>query len=189
MIAVIDNYDSFTYNLVHYLEDITGEHPMVYKNDSVNWTKIDQCSHLVLSPGPGLPSASGELMRVIEKYHNRKNILGVCLGMQAIGEFFGARLKNLNEVQHGVQTKIRIKIFPENKLYKGLSSEIEVGRYHSWVVDEDQLPEDLIITATDKLGNLMSFQHSSLSIYAVQYHPESIMTPTGKQILMNWLNV
>lgn len=189
MIAVIDNYDSFTYNLVHYLEDITGEHPLVYKNDEIYWDNIDQCSHLVLSPGPGLPSTSGELMKVIEKYHDKKNILGVCLGMQAIGEFWGGRLKNLNEVQHGVQTKIAIESFKDNQLYRGLPSQIEVGRYHSWVLDEDQLPEQLIITAKDKHGNLMSFQHSSLPIYAVQYHPESIMTPTGKQILKNWLEL
>lgn len=188
MIGVIDNYDSFTYNLVHYLEDITGSIPLVYKNDEINWIELEKCSHIVLSPGPGLPKESGELMRVIAEFHDKKNILGVCLGMQALGEYFGGELKNLNEVQHGVQTKILVEQFDANKLYKGIPSTIEVGRYHSWVVDETQLPECFAVTSKDENGNLMSMQHTSLPIYAVQYHPESIMTEWGKQILRNWLD-
>ncbi len=189
MIAVIDNYDSFTYNLVHYLEDITNELPIVFKNDKIEWDQLGKCSHIVLSPGPGLPSDSGELMEVIKKYYSTKNILGVCLGMQALGEFFGVKLKNLDQVQHGVQTKIFIEPFAGNKLYHKIPLEIEVGRYHSWVVDENHLPECIIPTAKDENGSLMSMQHISLPIYAVQYHPESIMTPEGKQILRNWLQI
>jgi len=188
VIAVIDNYDSFTYNLVHYLEDITGEVPFVYKNDAIDFIELDKYSHIVLSPGPGLPSTSGELMKVIEKYHTKKNILGVCLGMQALGEYFGGKLKNLPEVQHGVQTNIYVEHFVGNKLYNNFSPDLKVGRYHSWVVDENYLPECLIRTAKDEEGNLMSFQHLTLPIYAVQYHPESIMTPMGKKILENWLS-
>ncbi len=187
MIGVIDNYDSFTYNLVHYLEDITGTIPLVYKNDEINWIELEKCSHLVLSPGPGLPKDSGELMKVIDKFHNKKNILGVCLGMQAVGEYFGGELKNLNEVQHGVQTKIIVEHFNGNKLYKEIPSVVEVGRYHSWVVDETQLPDCFIATAKDEKGSLMSIQHKTLPIYAVQFHPESIMTEFGKQILRNWI--
>jgi anthranilate synthase component 2 len=188
MIGIIDNYDSFTYNLVHYLEDITGTLPLVYKNDGINWVELEKCSHLVLSPGPGLPKKSGELMKVIEKFHNKKNILGVCLGMQALGEYFGGELKNLDEVQHGVKTKIFVEQFEENRLYKGIPKEMEVGRYHSWVVNENKLPGSFLPTAFDEKGNLMSMQHVSLPIYAVQYHPESIMTEFGKQILRNWLD-
>lgn len=188
MIAVIDNYDSFTYNLVHYLEVITGELPRVFKNDEIIWKEVELCTHILLSPGPGLPSDSGKLMHVIEKYHTEKNILGVCLGMQALGQFFGGKLKNLSEVQHGVQTKIFIQSFDGNQLYKEIPPEIEVGRYHSWVVDEKYLPDCFIPTAKDEKGNIMSIQHINLPIYAVQYHPESIMTTDGKKILANWLN-
>lgn len=187
-IGIVDNYDSFTYNLVHYLEDITGEKPFVCMNDSVNWEKLDNCTHLVLSPGPGLPRESGKLMQVIEKYYATKNILGVCLGMQALGEFFGAQLKNLSDVQHGVQSKIYIEEIEKNKIYKGLPSVIEAGRYHSWVIDEENMPSDLTITAKDDIGSMMSMQHRTLPIYAVQYHPESIMTEFGKKILQNWLS-
>lgn len=186
-ICIVDNYDSFTYNLVHYLEDITGSVPFVCKNDEIDWHNLETCSHLLLSPGPGLPKTSGELLRVIEAYYDKKNILGVCLGMQALGEFFGGELKNLEEVQHGVKTKIFIDQFDGNKLYKDIPSTIEVGRYHSWVVDESQLPGVFIPTAKDEKGNLMSIQHKTFPIYAVQYHPESIMTEKGKQILKNWL--
>lgn len=186
-IVIVDNHDSFTYNLVHYFEDITGKKPFVCMNDSIDWKELDNCTHLVLSPGPGLPKESGKLMEVIEKYYSTKNLLGVCLGMQALGEFFGAQLKNLAEVQHGVQSKIYVEEVDNNKIYKGLPSVIDAGRYHSWVVDETNLPADLMITAKDDIGSMMSMQHRALPIYAVQYHPESIMTEFGKRILENWL--
>ncbi len=187
-IGIIDNYDSFTYNLVHYITDITGVVPFVCMNDQIDWNELEACTHLVLSPGPGLPRTSGSLMKVIEKFHDNKNILGVCLGMQALAEFLGGALKNLEEVQHGMQTKIFVNSFEGNKLYKNIPSTIEVGRYHSWVVDENKLPDCFRVTAKDEIGSLMSIQHTLLPIYAVQYHPESIMTGTGQQILRNWLD-
>lgn len=186
MIAVVDNYDSFTYNLVHYLEDISGEKPLVLMNDQIDWEKLDQCSHIVLSPGPGLPKSSGHLMKVIDQYHSQKKILGVCLGMQAIAEYFGGRLINLDQVQHGVQTLVQ---FNQSPLYKNISSPLKVGRYHSWVVEEKTLPSCLAITARDEKSIPMSLEHVSLPIYAVQYHPESIMTDQGKLILKNWLSI
>ena len=187
-IGIVDNYDSFTYNLVHYLEDLTGEQPLVCMNDQVDWVALETCTHLVLSPGPGLPGTSGELMEVIKRFYSYKNILGVCLGMQALAEFFGGQLKNLDEVQHGVQSKIHIQPWDGIILYQGVPAAIEVGRYHSWVVDKEKLPGCLQPTATDERGELMSMQHTSLPIYAVQYHPESIMTGWGKTILKNWLS-
>jgi anthranilate synthase component 2 len=187
VIAIVDNYDSFTYNLVHYIEDLSNVQPLVYMNDELDWESLEKCTHIILSPGPGLPQSSGDLMKVLEKFHDHKNILGVCLGMQAIGEFFGGSLKNLEEVQHGVQTNIFIEPFAGNKLYTGISSPMEAGRYHSWVVNKDTLPQNLIVTATDEKGDLMSFQHSTLPIFGIQFHPESIMTEKGKKILSNWL--
>ncbi len=186
-VGIVDNYDSFTYNLVHYLEEIAGERPFVCMNDQIDWNTLDVCTHLVLSPGPGLPNGSGELMKTIDKYHLHKNILGVCLGMQAVGEFFGAELKNLAEVQHGVQAKIFIEKAAKDPLYKNFPDTIEVGRYHSWVVDEKKIPDSLCITSKDQEGNIMSLKHVSLAIHGVQYHPESIMTSYGKRILENWL--
>lgn len=188
-IGIIDNYDSFTYNLVHYLEDISGDRPFVYMNDAVNWNELDTCTSLVLSPGPGLPKRSGQLMEVINRYYQQKKILGVCLGMQAIVEFFGGKLKNLNEVKHGVQNKIIVEKNPGKYLYKDIPNEIEVGRYHSWVADESNFPGCLEITAKDEDGNIMSIQHQTLPVYAVQYHPESVMTAFGKKILQNWVNM
>lgn len=184
-IGVVDNYDSFTYNLVHYLEEISGELPFVCMNDRINWNELGSCSHIVLSPGPGLPKTSGELMRVIDVYHSKKNILGVCLGMQAIGEYFGARLTNLTEVKHGVQHAIRLE--HPSSIYVNLPDTIEVGRYHSWVVDKNNFPETLRVTSWDEEENIMSLEHRSFPIHAVQYHPESVMTGYGKAILKNWL--
>jgi anthranilate synthase component 2 len=186
-IGIVDNYDSFTYNLAHYLEDITGVDPFICMNDSVNWEELETCTHIILSPGPGLPRQSGALMQVIERFYSHKNILGVCLGMQALAEFFGGSLKNLEEVQHGVQTPIHIHPFDNNILYHGLPEKLEVGRYHSWVVSREQLPPCFLVTAVDEQGELMSIQHHQLPVYGVQYHPESIMTEMGKKILSNWL--
>lgn len=184
-VAIIDNYDSFTYNLVHYIEDIAGSRPVVMLNDQIEFGTLDTCTHIVLSPGPGLPIQSGALMEVIQRYALQKKILGVCLGMQALAVHFGAELKNLSRVYHGVQTPVDI-VDDFDKLYVNLKDKIWVGRYHSWVVNRETLPDSVIVTSLDEEGEPMSFKHKQLPIAGVQYHPESIMTPDGKKILENW---
>ena len=183
-ILVIDNYDSFTYNLVHYLEDLNCE-VVVKRNDQLTLEEVDAFELLVLSPGPGIPNEAGLLKEIIARYAPTKKILGVCLGQQAIGEVFGGSLINLDEVNHGVATKI--KIIKEDVLFRGLPDQIEVGRYHSWVVHPD-LPEVLEATSIDANGQLMSIRHKTFDVRAVQFHPESVLTPLGKKILENWLN-
>lgn len=185
-ILVIDNYDSFTFNLVHYLEDLDAE-VTVFRNDTFDIEEVLPFDKIVLSPGPGIPSEAGLLKQVIATYAATKSILGICLGQQAIAEVFGGSLRNLEKVYHGVATPIAIMI-PYDKLYKGIPNEIEVGRYHSWVVNSEDLPEILEITATDKQGHIMSLRHKTLDVRGVQFHPESILTPYGKEILANWVN-
>jgi len=182
-ILMIDNYDSFTYNLVHYLEDL-GCTVVVKRNDEFTLDEIDRFKEIVLSPGPGIPDEAGLLKPVIETYSASKRIFGVCLGQQAIGEVFGGTLRNLDEVYHGVATTI--EIIEEDYIFKDLPKQIPVGRYHSWVVNKN-LPEELIATSVDENGQVMSLKHKSLDVRAVQYHPESVLTPHGKQILKNWL--
>lgn len=182
-ILVIDNYDSFTYNLVHYLEDLNCE-VEVKRNDQLALEEVEEFDNIVLSPGPGIPEEAGLLKQIIETYAPTKRIFGVCLGQQAIGEVFGGKLINLDEVYHGIATKI--KIVKEDVLFEGLPDEIEVGRYHSWVVDP-VLPEQLIVTSVDENGQLMSLRHKDYDVSSVQFHPESVLTPYGKQILENWL--
>lgn len=181
----IDNYDSFTYNLVHYFEGLNCRVTVV-QNDEITAEMIEKFDRIVLSPGPGLPSEAGNLSKVL-KQATHKNILGICLGHQALGELMGAKLKNLTTVFHGVSTPINID--NQDILFKNLPSTIAVGRYHSWVIDPENLPPDLQITATDFEGNIMAFRHQKLAIYGVQFHPESILTPLGKNILKNWLSV
>lgn len=183
-ILVIDNYDSFTYNLVHYLEDL-GSNVTVFRNDAFDLEEVEDFDKIVLSPGPGLPKNAGLLKEVIQKYAPSKSILGICLGQQAIGEVFGASLHNLEKVYHGVATTIFIT--ENDTIFNDLPSKIEVGRYHSWVIDKKTLPEELIITSVDENGEIMSIKHRNLDIKAVQFHPESILTPFGKKILENWL--
>ncbi|MDT0559615.1 aminodeoxychorismate/anthranilate synthase component II [Ichthyenterobacterium sp. W332] len=183
-ILVIDNYDSFTYNLVHYLEDLDCE-VTVKRNDQLSLEEVDTFDKIVLSPGPGIPDEAGLLKPIIEQYASSKSILGVCLGQQAIGEVFGGKLVNLDEVYHGVATEVTI-IVDDESLFNGLDKTIEVGRYHSWVVDAD-LPESLEATSFDKNGQVMSLRHKTYDVKAVQYHPESVLTPNGKKILENWL--
>ena len=183
-ILMIDNYDSFTYNLVHYLEDLNCK-VVVKRNDAFSLDEIAHFNEIVLSPGPGIPDEAGLLKTVIKTYAPRKRIFGVCLGLQAIAEVFGGKLINLNQVYHGVATTV--KITEADYLFKGLPSEIQVGRYHSWVVDKN-LPKDLIATSWDENGQVMSLKHQTFDVCAVQYHPESILTPYGKQILKNWLD-
>jgi anthranilate synthase component 2 len=185
-ILVIDNYDSFTYNLVHYLEDLNCTVSVV-RNDEFEIEEVEKFDKILLSPGPGLPSEAGLLKAVIQKYAASKSILGICLGQQAIGEVFGGSLKNLEKVHHGVASAVQITVNDE-PLYEGLENEIEVGRYHSWVIAKEDFPSDLEITATDSSGEIMSIRHKTFDVKGVQYHPESVLTPQGKRILENWLN-
>ena len=183
-IFVIDNYDSFTYNLVHFLEEL-GARVTVKRNDQFELSEIEDYEYLLLSPGPGIPDEAGLLKAAIERYAASKKILGVCLGQQAIGEVFGAKLNNLNTVFHGVATPINIT--EKDLLFDGLPDSFEVGRYHSWVV-KTPLPEDLVATSFDNNQQLMSLRHRNYSVRAVQFHPESILTIYGKKILENWIN-
>jgi anthranilate synthase component 2 len=184
-VLVIDNYDSFTYNLVHYLEDLNCE-VTVKRNDKLTLDEVDAFQKIVLSPGPGIPDEAGLLKAIIKRYAPTKSILGVCLGQQAIGEVFGGSLINLDDVFHGVATKVEITVDDE-VLFKNMDKSIEVGRYHSWVVDAN-LPEQLEATSFDANGQVMSLRHKIYDVKGVQYHPESVLTPNGKKILENWVN-
>ena len=185
-IVVIDNYDSFTYNLVHYLEDLNCE-VTVFRNDEFEMDELQQFDKILLSPGPGIPDEAGLLKNVIKTYASSKSILGVCLGQQAIGEVFGGTLINLEKVYHGVATNIKITN-TDDVLFKDLPNEFEVGRYHSWVVSNDGFPNDLIITSVDENGQIMSLKHNKFDVRGVQFHPESVLTPNGKKILENWIS-
>lgn len=185
-IVVIDNYDSFTYNLVHYLEDLECE-VTVFRNDEFDMSELELFDKILLSPGPGVPDEAGLLKDVIRIYAPTKSILGVCLGQQAIGEVFGGSITNLEKVYHGVATKIIITAQDET-LFFGLEKQLEVGRYHSWVVNSEDLPDVLQITSTDENGQIMSLRHKTFDVKGVQFHPESILTPEGKSMLRNWVN-
>lgn len=180
---MIDNYDSFTYNLVHYLEDLEAD-VTVKRNDQLTLDEVVPFSHIILSPGPGIPDEAGLLKPIIQTYAPSKSIFGVCLGQQAIGEVFGGHLVNLDQVYHGVATTITVT--QDDVLFKNLPKTLEVGRYHSWVVHPD-LPETLEATSVDENGQIMSLRHKTYDVNAVQFHPESVLTPHGKQILKNWL--
>ena len=186
-ILVFDNYDSFTYNLVHLVEKITGEKVEVYRNDKIALAGVAAFDKIILSPGPGIPEEAGLLLPLIKEYAATKSILGVCLGHQAIGEAFGATLVNLDKVYHGIATPIKI-INQSSNVLKGLGDTVEVGRYHSWVVGNADFPTILEITSTDENGQIMSLRHKTLDVKGVQFHPESVLTPLGKQILENWVN-
>ncbi len=183
-ILVIDNYDSFTYNLVHYLEDLDCE-VTVYRNDEFELDEIAHFDKILLSPGPGIPDEAGLLKQVIQQYGPTKSIFGVCLGQQAIGEVYGGTLSNLDKVYHGVATNVT-KSVNDELLFEGLENEFEVGRYHSWVVDAN-LPDCLEATSFDENGQLMSLRHKTYDIRGVQFHPESVLTPNGKKMLENWV--
>ena len=184
-IVVIDNYDSFVYNLVHYLEDLDCKVTVV-RNDEFELDDLQHFDKILLSPGPGIPSEAGLLKQVIAKYASTKSILGVCLGQQAIGEVFGGELTNLEKVYHGVATSIKITVADES-LYNDLESNQEVGRYHSWVIANEGFPEVLEITSVDKNGQIMSIRHRMYDVKGVQFHPESVLTPNGKKMLENWV--
>jgi anthranilate synthase component 2 len=183
-VLVIDNYDSFTYNLVHYLEDLNCD-VTVKRNDQLSLEEVDNYEKIILSPGPGIPDEAGLLKLIIARYAPTKSILGVCLGQQAIGEVFGGTLSNLSEVYHGVATKIEVTVDDES-LFDGLPKTFDVGRYHSWIVTTP-LPESLEATSFDKNGQIMSLRHRVYDVRGVQYHPESVLTPNGKKILENWV--
>lgn len=185
-ILVIDNYDSFTYNLVHYLEDLNCE-VTVYRNDEFDIDEVKKFDKILLSPGPGIPDEAGLLKEVIKTYSSTKSILGVCLGQQAIGEVFGGSLINLEKVYHGVATNVNILVDDES-LFEGLEKQIEVGRYHSWVVNPEDFPESLEITSLDENGQIMSIRHKKYDVRGVQFHPESVLTPDGKKMLENWVS-
>jgi anthranilate synthase component 2 len=184
-ILVFDNYDSFTYNLVHLVEKIMHQKVEVHRNDQLPLEKVKEYDKIILSPGPGIPSEAGLLLPLIKEYAASKSILGVCLGHQAIGEAFGGKLINLSTVYHGVATPVTVS--NKGNLFEGLPDEIEVGRYHSWIIAEEGFPEALEITARDDNGYIMALQHKSYDVQGVQFHPESVLTPQGEAILRNWL--
>jgi anthranilate synthase component II len=189
-IAIIDNYDSFTYNLVHLLEKIVPTNVAVFLNDKFELEQLETFDKIILSPGPGLPQNAGKMMKVIETYKSTKSILGVCLGHQAIGLAFGATLENLSTVYHGIESNIYVtndEVNINKSLFKNIEMPMLVGRYHSWVISKENLPSDLIITATDDDENIMAIKHKTLDVQGVQFHPESIMTAKGEELIRNWL--
>jgi anthranilate synthase component 2 len=189
-ILVFDNYDSFTYNLVHLVEKIIHSKVEVHRNDQIALEKIAGYDKIILSPGPGIPEEAGLLLPLIRAYADSKSILGVCLGHQAIGEAFGGKLTNLSTVYHGVATPVTIEA-PEsskpNAVLKDLPGEIEVGRYHSWIVSRENFPAELEVTARDENGYIMGMQHAKYDVQGVQFHPESVLTPMGEKMMRNWL--
>ena len=187
-ILLIDNYDSFTYNIYHYLEELWEEGVEVIRNDELTLEKAQKYDRIVISPGPNLPQAAGNLMPVLKAIVAEKKVLGICLGLQAIAEVFDLTLKNLEQVVHG-QSKLIKVMDSDNLLFKGLPQQFKVGRYHSWVIDEkSKLDHNLKVTAVDESGNIMAIAHPTLPIHAVQFHPESVLCEYGKEMLGNWLN-
>jgi len=186
-VLIIDNYDSFTYNLVQLVEEVTSKRPTVLRNDALEGVDLSGYSHVILSPGPGLPSEAGQLMQAIEELAKQKVVtLGVCLGQQAIAEHFGGSLANLDKVYHGVSSKM--KIIKEDKLFNNIPTGFEAGRYHSWIVNKDDFPAELEILCEGPKQEIMALRHQSLPIHGVQFHPESILTESGKQLISNFLN-
>lgn len=183
--VIIDNYDSFTFNLAHLLKELGAEVDVV-RNDQFELPALERYDKIVLSPGPGIPSEAGLLLDVIRAYAGRKPMLGVCLGHQAIGEVFGAKLENLSEVYHGVATDC--EHFANDPIFNGIPTHFEVGRYHSWVVSKEGLPDCLEVTAVSPEGNIMALRHKRYPVHGIQFHPESVLTPLGRQIVKNWLD-
>ncbi|MDH8700752.1 anthranilate synthase component 2 [Dysgonomonadaceae bacterium PH5-43] len=183
-ILLLDNYDSFTYNLVHIINEV-GYEVDVYRNDKISIEAVDKYDKIILSPGPGIPSEAGLLLPIIKKYAHCKSFLGVCLGHQAIAEAFGGGLINLEYVYHGVSSPINI--IADDKIFNNIPSKIEVGRYHSWVVDRNTFPNELLITAVDNENKIMALKHKTLDIHGVQFHPESVLTSFGKDIIKQFL--
>lgn len=185
-ILVIDNYDSFTYNLVHAIKKLSGLQVDVFRNDEIGLDEIGRYEKIVLSPGPGLPEEAGLLLDIIKMYAPEKDILGVCLGHQAIGVAFGGTLQNMNRVMHGLASAVTLTP-AAGFLFEGLPGTFDAGRYHSWTVNKDDLPECFEITSYDEEGRIMSIKHKELKVEGVQFHPESVLTPMGERIIENWL--
>lgn len=185
-VLVIDNYDSFVYNLVHYLEDLDCE-VTVKRNDQLRLEEVAAFDKILLSPGPGIPEEAGLLLEIIKTYAPTKSMFGVCLGQQAIGEVFGGTLINLDQVFHGVATSAK-QLVVDEPLFKDIPTEFEIGRYHSWVVAPENFPEALEITSVDVNGQIMSLRHKEYDVRGVQFHPESVLTPEGKAMIKNWVN-
>lgn len=183
-LLILDNYDSFTYNIVHAVREL-GITPTVVRNDKITLPEIDEFDKIIISPGPGIPSEAGILPELLREYAGKKPILGICLGHQAIGENFGATLENLDDVYHGVQTMTHV--IADDYIVKGMGNDFPVGRYHSWIVSEKNLPESLVVTSVDDAGKIMSLRHKDFDIHGVQFHPESLLTPGGNKIISNFL--
>ena len=184
-LLILDNYDSFTYNIVHAVREL-GVVPYVVRNDKITLPEIEKYDKIIISPGPGIPSEAGILPELLKEYAGKKPIFGVCLGHQAIGERFGAKLENLEDVYHGVQTEAYV--VAQDYLLEGMGDRFPVGRYHSWIVSEEDFPECLEITSRDDEGHIMSLRHKEYDIHGVQFHPESLLTPDGIRIISNFLN-
>lgn len=185
-LLVLDNYDSFTYNLVHLIEKVSDISFEVIRNDKISLNEVNEFDKILLSPGPGLPKDAGIMPELLERFGPTKNILGVCLGLQAIGETYGATLKNLSTVFHGLATPI--DVINEDLLFKNCPTTFTVGRYHSWVINNQPLPEQLQITAIDADGNIMAARHKTFNVRGVQFHPESILSEYGETMMKNWLD-
>lgn len=183
-LLILDNYDSFTYNIVHAVRE-AGVEPTVVRNDKITLSEIDEFDKIIISPGPGIPSEAGILPEMLKEYAGKKSILGVCLGHQAIGERFGAKLENLEDVYHGVQTEA--VVCAPDYILEGMGARFPIGRYHSWIVSEEGLPECLEVTSRDAEGRIMSMRHRRMDIHGVQFHPESLLTPDGERIIRNFL--
>jgi anthranilate synthase component II len=186
-ILVVDNYDSFTYNLVHYIKNVTGEMPDVYRNDKITAQEALKYKKILLSPGPGIPDEAGNLKDIIKVCAPHCSILGVCLGVQAIGEVFGGTLINMNKVYHGVSSPI-IRTKELEPMFEGLPKVFEGARYHSWIVNREGLPQSLVVTAIDEEAQIMALRHAEYDVRGVQFHPESILTENGQLIITNWVN-
>lgn len=186
-ILILDNYDSFTYNLVHMVEDITNKMPDVYRNDEISIEEVGEYDLIMLSPGPGIPDEAGILKEVIKTYAGKKPIFGVCLGLQAITEVFGGNIINLDEVFHGVATEMEV-VSNDAIIFKDIPTKFDAARYHSWLASDENFPEELKVTARDEDGGIQAIEHKKYSISAVQFHPESILTEVGEQIVRNFIN-
>ena len=185
-ILVIDNYDSFTYNLVHAIKKISGLPVDVFRNDEISLEEIEKYDKIILSPGPGIPEEAGQLLEIIKEFAPKKSMLGVCLGHQAIGEAFGGKLHNMNRVLHGIATPVELTQ-NSSVLFNGLPNSFDVGRYHSWIVEKENLPSCFEVTSYDKEGMIMSMKHKEYDVQSVQFHPESVLTPLGEKMIENWL--
>lgn len=188
-ILILDNYDSFTYNIVSAVKELGKEIPYksmsIFRNDKIDLEAVGGYDKIILSPGPGIPSEAGILLDVIKRYYKEKDILGICLGHQAIGEAFGGELENLDKVFHGVSSTVRR--LKEDVLFRNIPEEFEVGRYHSWNVKSENFPDELEVTAVDESGYIMALRHKIYNVRGVQFHPESILTPLGKEMIRNFL--